>query len=183
MLNHHIAALWKDDKRVGKTWGLLERMNHPNPYKCNPSTFMSNLLNEMQVVVPTNRSIRGKMFEWGFETLLRSHNVTYESQCDFDIRAVQLDFYVKKIVQGEQRHFLISLKTSLRERWRQAELEARILKPMLGQKYTKFYFVTTSSGCDRKGVHEGYNLEDMPSVDELVFADGCRLDTIMEKLA
>jgi len=182
MLNHHIATLWKDSKCDGKTWGLLERMNHPNPYRCKPSTFMTNLLEEMQIVAPGNRSIRGKMFEWGFETLLRAHNVTYKSQCDFDINAVQLDFYIKKLIQGEPRHFLISMKTSLRERWRQAELEARILKPMLGQKYTKFYFITTAAGCDRKGLVEGYNMEDMPSVDELVFADGQRFDTVFEKL-
>lgn len=43
------------------------------------------------------------------------------------MRALKVTFHINKTVEGEPRHYLFSMKTSLRERWQIAELQAMIL--------------------------------------------------------
>ena len=150
---------------------------------------MTVLLAEMDIVVKSNGAIRGYMFKWGLETLLRRDGIRYETECCFgtaNTKKLKLDIFVPRNEQHGMRLFMCSLKTSLRERWTEAEREASELKPLLARMIPdsrmEFYFITTRAGCDVKDFVEGYN-DAMPNVDALVYIDGPEFDAFYERLS
>jgi hypothetical protein len=134
---------------------------------------------------PPDRSISGKIFEIISSILIQHHLGIFIVLRDAVLDGVPL---VKPdiLVKSQNRYYLLSFKTTLRERWKQADWEALLFK----QKHpdAKSFAITLDEGeCNK--VNEYLKIKnttyDPPlnnGLDEVVFAIGLRFDQIIDEI-
>lgn len=137
-----------------------------------PSEFVAQSWEYYQVNCDVSNSLNGYVFEGIIMMALAQENIspiyeqvelTYVNHAIFDI-----------FLYSEEMSYALSLKTSLRERWKQADLEGLALKQV--HKKSKNYILTLSDEevqrrrNDDVDYHslDGFILADTPEFDELV---------------
>ncbi len=134
---------------------------------------------------PPDRSISGKIFETISAILIEHHLGMSIILKDATLEGVPL---VKPdiLVQSQNRYYLLSFKTTLRERWKQADWEALLFK----QKHpdAKSFAITLD---EKECIRVNKNLKiknttyDPPldnGLDEVVFALNLRFDQIIAEI-
>ncbi|MDN6268244.1 MAG: hypothetical protein L0J44_10395, partial [Tetragenococcus koreensis] len=117
---------------------ILENFDFKN-YK-SPSDFIEKSWNYYKDSFDSNNSINGTIFEnlvayvlayEGIDNIYEQAEVAFVPNAIFDI-----------LLYSSEQVFTLSLKTTLRERWKQADLEAYAVKNVL--KSSKSYVITLS---------------------------------------
>lgn len=120
------------------TKAILENFDFKN-YK-SPSDFIEKSWNYYKDSFSSNNSINGTIFEnlvayvlayEGIDNIYEQAEVAFVPNAIFDI-----------LLYSSEQVFTLSLKTTLRERWKQADLEAYAVKNVL--KSSKSYVITLS---------------------------------------
>ncbi len=145
-------------------------------YKC-PSEYVSHCWALYQNHSERNNNLNGKLFEYILATLCIRENILpfYLSAKVAFVPNVLFDmlFYSK-----ERGPICWSVKTSLRERYKQADLEAIALKYV--HRKSLSYLVTLSE--EAIGVKEKIKSGDVIGLDGVVVATSCEFDKMVQEL-
>ena len=142
-----------------------------------PSDYVKNLWHIYETKYESNANINGKIFEYILSTLFIRENimpiymqakVAFVPNVDFDIM-----FYTK-----ERGPICISAKTSLRERYKQADLEAIALKYV--HRKALSYLVTLSE--EANGIREKIKTGDVIGLDDAVIAINEDFDKLISEI-
>lgn len=122
------------------TQRLIKNFNFSNYKMGEPSTFIKECWKEYKTTYTSNQSLNGTIFEnlvayilayEGIEYIYEQAEIAFVPNAIFDI-----------LLYNSDQPYTLSLKTTLRERWKQADLEAYALKNVL--KNAKSYVITLS---------------------------------------
>ena len=114
-----------------------------------------------------NRSLHGALYEHALCNYLEGHGVPVKMGETFNIKCVKVDIVA---FPQEDYRVCISLKTSTRERWKQFEYEASIVRRHMGLKHCKYY--AFAGGSFPREVYmpsvDFYGVWDQPAFDEKI---------------
>lgn len=141
----------------------------------SPSEFIAKYWAHYKQSYPNNNSINGTIFEnliiialarAGIKNIYYQTELTYVPSAIFDV-----------FLYNDQNPIALSIKTTLRERWKQADLEALAIKQV--HKESKCYVVTLSHTevNARRRNDKGY-----AGLDGFVLADTVEFDALISKL-
>lgn len=142
-----------------------------------PSDYISHLWDIYKNEIDGNPSLNGKMFEFilatlfireGILPLYMQAKVAFVPNVDFDLM-----FYTK-----EKGPICLSAKTSLRERYKQADLESIALKYV--HRKALSYLITLSD--EAKGVQEKIKTGDVIGLDDAVIATSNEFNILVDTL-
>ena len=140
----------------------------------SPSDFMGQVAARLS----SSASSRGRFFELALCEVLKQEGVTpFYYQVRFTPRSI-IDFDVL-LYQSPNRPVSFSLKTSLRERWKQSYLEAVILKGVYPA--ARCYLVTLDSG-EAKRMRERMEKEHMTELDACLVATSESFNELIAEL-
>lgn len=115
--------------------------NHPLTEKLSPSEFISTYWHHYKHDYPSNNSTNGNILENLVILALAREgidNIYYQTELAF-VPTAKFDVFL----YNERNSVALSIKTTLRERWKQADLEASALKQV--HKEALCYVLTLSS--------------------------------------
>lgn len=147
--------------------------------KASPSMYIRDIWEKFEALDGVNNNLRGSVFELligsiflvnGLQPLYRQAEVTYVNNARFD--------YL--LWENALRPISISVKTSLRERYKQADLEAWALKSV--HKGAENYLVTLSQGeiaTRQRKIEDG---TEFSSLDSMYLATDPKFDGFVEYL-
>lgn len=127
--------------RTGQTTYVITRElldNYPIPSDMKPSVFINTYWEYYKSDYSSNNSINGTIFEnLVIIALAREgiENIYFQTELSF-VPSAKFDVFL----YNEETPIALSIKTSLRERWKQADLEAAALKQV--HKEAKSYVLT-----------------------------------------
>jgi len=162
-----------ENKNIIITRELLN--NHSTQNKLTPSQFITKYWTHYQEDYPSNNSVNGTIFEnliiialakSGIKNIYFQTELTYVPSAIFDV-----------FLFNENTPVAISIKTTLRERWKQADLEALAIKQV--HKNAKCYVITLSHvevSARRK------NDESYAGLDRFVLANTKEFDDLVDEL-
>ncbi len=143
-----------------------------------PSQFIGQAWNLYKDNYPSNSSINGRIFEYLVcETLAQSGIFPFYFQakfhhvpnCEFDI-----------VLYHPRKPVVLSVKTSLRERYKQADLEGMALRQVYRQ--ARQYLITLNAAeaaANRPKIAAG----DIIGLDDIIVADNVEYDDLLNRLA
>lgn len=149
--------------------------NNPSSEDLTPSEFIKKYWKHYKEDYPSNNSMNGKIFEnliiialakSGIKNIYFQTELTYVPSAIFDA-----------FLFSENSPIAISIKTTLRERWKQADLEALAIKQV--HKNAKCYVLTLS----HREVNARRNNDDSyAGLDGFVLADTEEFDNLIDEL-
>lgn len=148
---------------------------YPCPDKIAPSEFIKKYWEYYQEEYKSNNSVNGTIFENLVIIALAKagiENIYYQTELTFVPSAIFDAFLF-----SENSPIAISIKTTLRERWKQADLEALAIKQV--HKNAKCYLITLSHeevAARRK------NDATYAGLDEFILADTTEFDDLVNEL-
>ena len=163
------GAQWKSksSKKYLEVIGKIKNYNRP-----------SKFMLEVEANLPPTNNVRGKIFELAFCEILKRENITpFYYQVRFAPRPI-IDFDIL-LYQSPNRPWSFSLKTTLRERWKQSYLEAVILKNTYPA--AKSYLVTLDESEGQRRQQSIENQE-MPELNQCILANTDELDFLVNEL-
>lgn len=156
---------------------ILENFDFKN-YK-SPSDFIEKSWNYYKDSFDSNNSINGTIFEnlvayvlayEGIDNIYEQAEVAFVPNAIFDI-----------LLYSSEQVFTLSLKTTLRERWKQADLEAYAVKNVL--KSSKSYVITLSQREVEVRRKQAKNKKDFYNgLDGFVIATNTEFDDLISEL-
>ncbi|MDN6498002.1 MAG: hypothetical protein L0K54_12785 [Tetragenococcus koreensis] len=156
---------------------ILENFDFKN-YK-SPSDFIEKSWNYYKDSFDSNNSINGTIFEnlvayvlayEGIDNIYEQAEVAFVPNAIFDI-----------LLYSSEQVFTLSLKTTLRERWKQADLEAYAVKNVL--KSSKSYVITLSQREVEARRKQAKNKKDFYNgLDGFVIATNTEFDDLISEL-
>ena len=139
-----------------------------------PAAFMRDI----EANLPRENQRRGRVFELAFCEILKQESITpFYYQVRFTPRPI-IDFDVL-LYQSPNRPWSFSLKTSFRERWKQAYLEAVILKNTYPA--ARSYLVTLHEN-EARTRQESIKNQQTPELDGCILANTPELDSLINLL-
>lgn len=129
--------------RTGQTTYIITRElldNYPIPSNMKPSEFISTYWGYYTNHYPSNNSTNGTILENLVTIALAREgieNIYFQTELSF-VPSAKFDVFL----YNEEIPIALSIKTTLRERWKQADLEAAALKQV--HKEAKCYVLTLS---------------------------------------
>lgn len=144
-----------------------------------PSEFMSSSWTFFKEKLKGNNNVNGKVFEnliayvlayEGIENIYEQAEIVFVPNAIFDI-----------LLYHPNETYTLSIKTTLRERWKQADLEAYAVKNVL--KQSKCYLITLSENevfARRKKRADGSDFYN--GLDGFILADKEEFDDLVSKL-
>ena len=152
----------------------------PNPLALKgkkDSNLITDIMKQIDAKFRPDKSIRGKIFEYLFMLVLLRKNISpffYQAKMTF-VPNVTFDFI---LFQGNVP-VAISLKTSARERYKQVELEALVLKQV--HKNAKCIFLLYNYEDVRSLEVKKRNFE-ISYIDEIISSQTSSFDKLIKKL-
>jgi len=156
---------------------ILEKFDFKN-YK-SPSDFIEKSWNYYKDSFDSNNSINGTIFEnlvayvlayEGIDNIYEQAEVAFVPNAIFDI-----------LLYSSEQVFTLSLKTTLRERWKQADLEAYAVKNVL--KSSKSYVITLSQREVERRRNQAKNKRDFYNgLDGFIIATHTEFDDLISEL-
>jgi len=156
---------------------ILENFDFKN-YK-SPSDFIEKSWNYYKDSFDSNNSINGTIFEnlvayvlayEGIDNIYEQAEVAFVPNAIFDI-----------LLYSSEQVFTLSLKTTLRERWKQADLEAYAVKNVL--KSSKSYVITLSQREVERRRNQAKNKRDFYNgLDGFIIATHTEFDDLISEL-
>lgn len=156
---------------------ILENFDFKN-YK-SPSDFIEKSWNYYKDSFDSNNSINGTIFEnlvayvlayEGIDNIYEQAEVAFVPNAIFDI-----------LLYSSEQVFTLSLKTTLRERWKQADLEAYAVKNVL--KSSKSYVITLSQREVERRRNQAKNKRDFYNgLDGFIIATHTGFDDLISEL-
>ncbi len=138
----------------------------------------SNFIGQVEERFPDSASGRGRLFELALCEVLKQEGITpFYYQVRFTPRSI-IDFDVL-LYQSPNRPVSFSLKTSLRERWKQSYLEAVILKGVYPA--ARCYLVTLDRR-EAKRMKERMVKEHMTELDACLVATSEAFNSLIAEL-
>lgn len=130
---------------------------------------------------PLNQSVNGNIFEYIIQTLLIRENILpFYSQATMSfIPAIEFDIILYSEDDYGVMPYLLSLKTSFRERWKQADLEAEALKKV--HRRAKCYLLTMETD-DAQSVKEKIAIGEAFAIDDAIDCNSDDLDNLIAEL-
>lgn len=174
------------DSKTEKYFLRLERK-----YKSNrdiPSQYVSKLWEKYQKVKPkkNNNSLNGNIFEAIIKTCLYKEGIKpffpqarlqFVPNIDYDIIIFPKDSNGAVDISAPM---CLSLKTSLRERYKQADLEGKALKEVY--KRAKSYLITIDKTSEIDKIANKILQKDVLGIDEVIDARSNRFDELVKYL-
>lgn len=157
------------------------KMLFPDALYCSyerPSDYIKSLWQKYQAEGNPTNNKNGKVFESIFAALLyreKIYPLYVQAKIAF-VPNVNFDFV---IYSKEYGPVSLSLKVSLRERYKQADLEAITLKYV--HRKSKSYLVTLDA-AEAANVHKKIENGDVLGIDEVCVADSEALDQVIREL-
>lgn len=148
-------------------------------FECfQPSEFIQKVFEQnYRDGYPNNSSINGKVFEFCIAECLLQLGVSpfyYQASLLF-VPNVEFDF----VCYHPVKPVVLSCKTSLRERWKQADLEAIAIKQVYRQAKNHLLTTSVSEACFlQKKIHDG----NIAGLDSCVIAQERGLDHLFNQL-
>ncbi len=152
----------------------------PNPFALKSkkdSNLITDLMEKIETKFCPDKSVRGKIFEYLFMLVLLRKNISpffYQAKMTY-VPNVIFDFI---LFQGNVP-IAISLKTSARERYKQVELEALVLKQV--HKNAKCIFLLYNYEDVRSLEVKKRNFE-ISYIDEIISSQTSSFDKLIKKL-
>src|SRR5699024_1728146 len=156
---------------------ILENFDFKN-YK-SPSSDLEKSWNDYKDSFDSNNSINGTIFEnlvayvlayEGIDNIYEQAEVVFVPNAIFDI-----------LLYSSEQVFTLSLKTTLRERWKQADLEAYAVKNVL--KSSKSYVITLSQREVERRRNQAKNKRDFYNgLDGFIIATHTEFDDLISEL-
>ena len=151
---------------------LLENLTFENPHN-----FIKTAYLKYEKTNPAKHSVNGRIFEYLIcETLAQKNITPFYYQVKFE-RIPNIDFDV--VLYNEKQPVILTMKTSLRERWKQANLEGISLKQVYRQ--SKTYLITlnkSESETMKKRIKNG----DIAGLDNCLLANEKEYSDLLESL-
>ena len=128
-----------------------------------------------------NNNLNGKLFELIIMTLLyREGIVPFYTQAHVTfVPSIDFDVILYKEDQYGHIPYCLSLKTSLRERWKQADLEGEALKKV--HRRAKCYLLCLHEG-ETKRINQKIVSGEAVGIDEVVYCLTDRFDSFIDEL-
>lgn len=152
---------------------LLE--TYKTEQKLVPSAFMSFYWKRYKSDFLSDNSVNGNVFEHLIEFILIREKITpfyHQSKVTFVPNAI---FDI--LLYSDKKTYTLSLKTSLRERWKQADLESLALKQVLKNSVCLVLTLSHSEVATRRKVDTHYN-----GLDGFILVDTKEFDDLIEEL-
>ena len=149
-----------------------------------PSNFINEIHGRYKNKYPkADNSINGKIFEYLLAcVLLREKLFPFyvEAMASFVPNVVfDIVFYTKTADHDHPVPVVLSQKTSFRERYKQADVEAAFLKNV--HRKSRYYLITLSEK-DAADVNKKVELGDIVGVDEAILATSKRFDDLIAQI-
>ena len=160
-----------DQGKAGKIYSdLLENVEFDTPSKFTQRA----LIDEYVANYPNNPSINGKVFEYCVIECLIQMNITpfyYQAFMSF-IPNVNFDI----VCYNEVSPVVLSCKVSLRERWKQADLEGLAIKQVY--RRAKVHLITAAED-EQNNLQEKIESGNVNGLDSCVLAQGVDFDNLL----
>lgn len=157
--------------KAGKIYSdLLENVEFDTPSKFTQRA----LIDEYVANYPNNPSINGKVFEYCVIECLIQMNITpfyYQAFMSF-IPNVNFDI----VCYNEVSPVVLSCKVSLRERWKQADLEGLAIKQVY--RRAKVHLITAAED-EQNNLQEKIESGNVNGLDSCVLAQGVDFDNLL----
>jgi len=153
---------------------LFER--YPMPANATSSEFISHYWQSYKDNYPNNNSMNGTIFENLIMIALARRgidNIYYQTELSYVPSAI-FDIFL----YSSETPIAISIKTTLRERWKQADLEALAIKQV--HKNAKCYVITLSHSEVRARRN---NDNSYAGLDEFILADTIEFDNFLNEIS
>ncbi|MBR5398833.1 MAG: hypothetical protein IK103_03465 [Bacteroidales bacterium] len=153
------------------------------PYKC-PSEYVEKYwtaYENYQNLHNPNNSINGLIFEFIIETLFIREGITpFYTQAEISfVPATWFDMVLYNETDDSIAPYSISLKSSLRERWKQADLEAAFLKNV--HRKSKCYLLTINRE-EAASINNKIQRGDAIGLDAVVYCLSEELNSFIKKI-
>ncbi len=147
----------------------------------SPLDYVNKYWNAYNASQYRNNALNGTMFELIIETLLIRENIRpFYIQAQFSfVPAAIFDVVLYSEKNNRVTPFVLSIKTSLRERWKQADLEAMALKHV--HRNAKCYLLTKNSN-EANRVKTKIKNGDTVGLDEVVDCNTTDIDNLIRTL-
>lgn len=144
----------------------------------SPSRFVSTAYRAYRKTHPQNASVNGRVFEYCIaEVLIRNGIVPFYHQARLAfVPNVEFDF----ICYHPSRPVVLSCKTSLRERYKQADLEGMAIRQVYRQAQSH---LLTLSESEAVPLQAKISLGDVLGLSSCVCADSAAFDSLIDSLA
>lgn len=142
-----------------------------------PSRFVSEAWGNYKGKFPENPSVNGRIFEYiiceslvlyGIQPFYYQAKFHHVPNCAFDI-----------VLYNERHPVVLSAKTSLRERYKQSDLEGMALKQVFRRARS---CLITMNGQEADSVKQKISRADISGLDEVIIADSEDYDSFMTNL-
>lgn len=143
-----------------------------------PSEYVRTYWNEYKKLSNTNSNINGKVFEYILATLCIRENIL-PLYLNARVAFVPNVIYDLMFYSSERGPICWSVKTSLRERYKQADLESIALKYV--HRKALSYLITLDEG-EAKGVKEKIKTGDVIGLDNVIVATKPEFDQLVADL-
>ncbi len=151
---------------------LLDSISYSKPHE-----FISRAYDNYRSKYPNNPSVNGRIFEYLVCETLAQENITpFYYQAKFE-RVPNADFDL--VLYDPKQPVVLTMKTSLRERWKQADLEGIALKQVYRQ--ARSYLLTLSS--DEAGnIQNKIEAGDITGLEQCLVAKHSEYTKLVEEL-
>jgi hypothetical protein len=149
-----------------------------------PSDYVNTIWNAYEnvrskkVSKDAERNVNGKIFEFILSTLLVRENI-YPVFLSAKVAFVPNINYDIMLYSEERGPICLSAKTSFRERYKQADLEAIALKYVHRKSLS---YLVTLSDSDANDVTAKIKKGDVIGLDEVIYARGIEIDKLIQNL-
>lgn len=144
----------------------------------NPSEYVSIIWDNYKAYSPYNKNLNGKYFEYILATLFIREEIL-PIYLNVKVAFVPNVLFDLMFYTNERGPICISAKTSLRERYKQADLETMALKQV--HRRALGYLVTLDSNEARR-VKEGIEKGDVIALDDILLATAPEFDNLIKFL-
>lgn len=165
------------DTKAGKVFEQL----FPNFMEVNyrtPSEYVKTYWEEYQKITDRNSNLNGKVFEYILATLCIRENIL-PLYLSAKVAFVPNVIYDLMFYTQERGPICWSVKTSLRERYKQADLESIALKYV--HRKALSYLITLDKG-EARGVKEKIKTGDVIGLDKVIVATEPEFDVLVNEL-
>lgn len=158
--------------------GLFSPQDFSNIVYSTPKDYVNLYWNSFKASGTYDNAVNGKVFEFIIETLLiRSNILPFYTQAKMAfVPAIDFDIM---LYSEDGIPYLLSLKTSFRERWKQADLEAEALKNV--HRRAKCYLLTITPS-DAQDVKNRIVSGEAIAIDDAIDCKSDDIDSLISDL-
>ena len=168
-----------------KSSDIFERLFSPKDFTnipfTTPKDYVKQYWDAYQALGAQGNSVNGNIFEYIIETLLiRSGVLPFYTQARMSfVPAIEFDIILYSEDANGSIPYLLSLKTSFRERWKQADLEAEALKNV--HRRAKCYLLTITPK-DAQDVKNRISTGEAVAIDDAIDCTSDDINTLITNL-